>query len=96
MKGNVPAQLSSKGFPGKDVGVDESKNTLATSGQTSETSSVASTHRISLKARQKDERDGLTATTQNSSKITDVEQLLLDRDDSRSRSAKTEVQSNMV
>ncbi|KAK1367066.1 hypothetical protein POM88_042627 [Heracleum sosnowskyi] len=90
IKGNVTAQPSSKGFPIKGVGVDEIKNTLATSGQTSETSCVMSTHRLSLKARQKDERDGLTAATQNSSKVGDGVQLLLDCNDSRSRSANNE------
>lgn len=91
IKGNAPAQPSSKEFPIKGVGVDESKNTVATSGQTSETSCVVSTHRLSLKAGQKDERDGLTAATQKSSKISDGVQLVLDRDDSRSRSANAEV-----
>lgn len=92
IKGNVPAQPSTKGFLIKGVGIDESKNTLAVSGQTSETSCAVSTHRISVKARQRDERDGLTASVQNSSKLCDGVQLLLDHNDSWSHSAKTKVQ----
>lgn len=51
IKGNVLAQPSLKGFPIRGV-----------SGQASETPCVVSTHRLSLKERQKDERDGLAAT----------------------------------
>ncbi|KAL1814072.1 hypothetical protein ACET3Z_024137 [Daucus carota] len=86
--GNVRAEPSLKGFPINGVGVDESKNTVTTSGQASETC-VVSTHRLLPKARSKDECDGLTAAIQNSSKISNNVQLLLDSNDSESLSAKT-------
>lgn len=88
--GNVRAEPSLKGFPINGVGVDESKNTVTTSGQESETC-VVSTHRLLPKARSKDECDGLTAAIQNSSKISNNVQLLLDSNDSESLSAKTKV-----
>lgn len=87
----MPAQPSPKGFPIKGSGIDDSKNTLSVSGQASETSCPVSTHRLSLKARQRDERDGLAATNKNSSKVDGV-QLLPDHNDSSSHSAKTKVQ----
>lgn len=89
VKENVPGEPSSKGFSTENVEVAESKNTLAISAQTPETSSVLSTQRLSLKARSSD-KCGLNAPFQPTSIISDGVQSSLDHNNSRCLPAKTE------
>ncbi|KAK1393036.1 PHD domain-containing protein [Heracleum sosnowskyi] len=89
VKENVPAEPSSKGFSTESVEVAETKNTLAISAQTPETTSVLSTQRLSLKARPSD-NCGLNAPFQPTSIVSDSLQSSLDHSNSRCLPAKTE------